>query len=531
MYESPRNLVLLLLILATAYAIRITPYLVSGVPYHTDTWAMLPVINVLLEKTPVPLSPDVGFDNYNVYWPGLALFAAVLSNVVGLRPIHLLPLASPFVSSLSTLMLYAFLRRIGSRPSEALVASLFFGLAGGEAILTAGVTKEGYALPLFVLMLFLLSKGIREDNIRFTLLNLAVIPTLALSHHLTSVVALSLISYFILSHALYPESRVGALRWSFLISLAFAFLLYVYFFVYAYEALPFRLSETDLTSIIGYQVLSFTSFLLSPVLLSRPSLWVKRWIIAALILVLGLVIAALNIHVMVGAPTLSPIDLILTSPYMATSVLAVLGSEIAEKTWGRSGIAFIGMWIIGLLAVELYIVFGTPGLPSDAYRLANFLYGGVVILASNGWLRIKRRRFVSTLILALIVGGMLFTLPYTSFLSGPLGGSQRVYSTHDLAQADWIARYCHGAKVHGDLRLSYLLYMKVDVEVRDALSFLLGEGCPPKGCLVITKLMEQVGFVATAYGIPIDSHVLAFLPNDQRLSLVYSSWRNQIFRA
>jgi hypothetical protein len=186
------------------------------------------------------------------------------------------------------------------------------------------------------------------------------------------------------------------------------------------------------------------------------------------------------------------------------------------------------MWIFGLLAVELYIVFGTPGLPSNAYRLGNFLFMGALILTSRGWLSFRRKRFFGSLLLVLIACGMGFTLPYTSFLSGPLGGSQRVYSEQDVVQARWIAERCHGF-VYGDVRLSYLLHMRANVRVHAALPFLLGEGKPPEGCIVLTKLMEEVGYIASAHGIALDPQVLISLHSDERMSLVYFSGKNMIF--
>jgi len=525
--ERPRNVAILLFILVMAFILRLSPYLVSGVPYHTDSWTMFPIVDTLLERTPVPLRPEMGFDNYNIYWPGLPLFAVLLSNVVGIKPISLLPVVSPLVSSFSILVLYAFLRRMGSSSSCSLAASLLFGLAGGETVLTAGITKEGYALPLFLLVLFLLARGMR-DGAKFSLLVLAVIPSLILSHHLTSVAALVLSAYLLLSHLLYPETRGSSLLLSAFIILAFALSLLAYFSFHAQRALPFRLSETDVISLTAYQIVLFLPFVLSPSLLRSPSLWVRRWIKLSLALTFGLILAALKLQIMVGAPTISIIDLLLLSPYLGAALLAVFGAEPLEKAWGRGGMAFIGMWIFGLLAVELYIIFGTPGLPSNAYRLGNFLFMGVLILASSRWLNF-RSSFAGTLFLVLIAGGMAFTLPYTSFLSGPLGGSQRVYSVHDVVQARWIVQRSQGVKVHGDIRLSYLLYNRMNVSVYGPLPFLMGEGKPPEGCIVLTDLMKEIGYIAYTQGIALDPLVLGSIYSNERLSLVYSSGRNLIF--
>lgn len=526
--EGPRSMVLLLLILVVAFSLRLSPYLISGVPYHTDSWTMFPLVDTLLEKSPVPLRPEMGFDDYNIYWPGLPLFAAFLSNVVGIKPILLLPIASPLVSSFSILILYSFLRRMGSNTCSALTASLLFGLAGGEAVLTAGVTKEGYALPLFLLFLFLLATGLRNGSAKFGLSLLVLIPALILSHHLTSVVALVLSAYLLFSNLLYPESRGSSLRWTALILLVFGLSLLAYFYFHAGKALPFRLGETDATSLMAYQILFLLPFVLSPSFIRKPSYWVRLWIRLALALAVGLMLAALKLRIMIGAPTISVIDLLLLSPYVCAAFLAVFGAGQFERTCGRGGITFIGFWILGFLAIELYIIFGTPGMPSNAYRIGNFLFMGVLILTSSSYVSFGRKRILGTILLSLVVVGMGFTLPYTSFLSGPIGGSQRVYSEQDVVQARWILERCHGV-VYGDIRLSYLLYNRLNVSVHAVLPFLLGESKPPEGCLVLTKLMKEVGYIASAHGIELDPQVLISLNSYKRASLVYSSEKNMIF--
>ncbi|MEM4684696.1 MAG: hypothetical protein QW133_01035, partial [Sulfolobales archaeon] len=126
-------------LIITVALIRLLPYLITGIPYHTDTYALLPLMDLLNVKTPTHLTPDDGFDNYNIYWPGIITYSVVHSVVVGMVPRTLTPITVPIINSLSILPLIAFLRSLGSSRTHSLVTTFIYGLVGTEVILGAGV--------------------------------------------------------------------------------------------------------------------------------------------------------------------------------------------------------------------------------------------------------------------------------------------------------------------------------------------------------------------------------------------------------
>jgi len=509
-YSHVKFLMLLAVITSSAL-IRLLPYMVSGVPYHTDTWALLSIMELLVSKTPAPLTPQSGFDNYEIFWPGASLFSAIYSAVTNLRPINLMPFTIPLINALSTLMIIPLLRGLGVGQVTSLLTALLLGLAGGEALLGAGVTKEAYALPLLVTTLMLLNLGLLRNDVKAHYVMLVSYVTLVMTHHLTSVVAITLLTYLLLSYL--PRSRwLGRSLPNAVATLVTAALILItYVFKHSIHAFPIipHLQEADVISLIGYEVTAALPLWLC--IASRKALtrFVQLWLLASSLAVLALITLATRVQVVAGAPQVSLNDITLLSPYIATALLAILGIGALGRSGNLVLFNFVGLWITGLLGIEGYMIFGTPGLPGEIYRLANFLYVGVVISAAYALAKVLRHRRRSLRILAVLAAvftaiGSAYVVPYTALYSGPVGGSQRTYTLSDITIANWIKNRLHNETlIYGDLRLKYLLYMYADVDVAGGLNYLLGRS-ELRGCLVINRLINEVGYIASLYGIPVN---------------------------
>ena len=170
------KLLLILLPLLLAVALRIYPYLLTGAPWGVDSWTLMRNSNLLLSNSPTQLVGNPIFDTYNICWPAVSIFGAVASLVFGVAPLNLMPFLIPLVGSLTTLFLFVVVRKLTGNFLLASVAATLFAAASFDAIFTASVTKETFALPLFMIgVLLLLRKGKMPNLIVFSLVSLGLI--------------------------------------------------------------------------------------------------------------------------------------------------------------------------------------------------------------------------------------------------------------------------------------------------------------------------------------------------------------------
>lgn len=516
---------LLALAIAAASLIRLLPYLLTGIPYHTDTYALLPLMELLKHRTPVDLTPEAGFDRYNVYWPGVIAYAVVHSEVTGLGPSGLTVITVPVVNSLSVPILAVFLRVLGMPKGPSTVASLIYGLAGSEAVIGAGVTKEGYAFTLLASALALSALTVLSGCGRSACLALITYVALALTHHLTSAVALLLAYYLLVSYLAGSVLTSRLLKASALVA-AKTIVFATYVLVYSWRALPTLtlLSESDAISLFAYELVVPLPIWLS-LIARRPLIRLtKLWLVSIYALTVLLAVLSTRVSLVFGAPTVSYYELLLFAPYLLLSLIAI---AFADKIVPRVHLSvFTHLTLLGLLGVGYYLIFGSPALLSEAYRLGTFVYLGISVLAAYGFyvVRVRKLRVLLSAVLLLTSLACMYVVPYTAFHSGYVGGSQRVYHYSDLVTADYVSAYGGGSSVFcGDLRLSYLLYLREEVDVYSGLKYLTrmsGLDC----YLVVNELFRDVGYVAFDYGIPVYLGDDTFA-NNQR---VYVGGRNVI---
>lgn len=516
------------IVVACALALRLFPYLSSGVPYMTDTWPQISNADVLLSNTPVPLVPAHGFDSYNVFWPGLTIFTAVLSVITTVKPLALMPVATPLVNALAFLILYALLRRMGFSSLRSFVASLVSGLALGSAIMGAGVTKEAYAFPLLFSFVLLLWTGLETGRASFLALSLLTFVSLLLSHHLTSVMAL-LVGVYLVVHS--ASSGKGGIGRAFFASVGLLLLMVgltaYYIFVHASSVVLFVLTDSAVVSMLAYEFV----FLL-PVVIGIAALRSRRllggWAALAILSVVVVVAGASRFPVTADAPVVSLAPVLAAAPYVVIVCLAsyaVLRLRLDE--W-RGGLGFFGFWGIGLLGVAYFVTFGTSGVLVTALRIADFVYPALVVLVAatmTAWMGRRVARIGVCALIAFIVLSSVAGVVWTADYSGPQGGTQHAYTQGDVSAAGWVARNLQAnVTLFGDDRFSYLLgaFPGVKVDIAGGYAFLTRPSSPPSGCLLLSSLVYQVGYVAFDYGIPVRGSLLD-LSNRSSASSVYDS--------
>jgi uncharacterized membrane protein len=103
-----------------------------------------------------------------------------------------MPLFFPIIGAIAVLVLFAIVRRMYNSV-VAFVASLIFATAFSHAFFTAAVTKETYASPIYQMLILIFLHPTIGRNKQILLFALAS-ATLALTHHLTSLIAIMILT-------------------------------------------------------------------------------------------------------------------------------------------------------------------------------------------------------------------------------------------------------------------------------------------------------------------------------------------------
>jgi len=514
---------LIIVLVVSTVLIRLIPYLSTGIPYHTDTYAVLPLTDLLKLKTPTELTPNSGFDNYNIYWPGLITYSVLHSVITGCEPRELTPTTVPLINALSTLLLITLLRSLGMSKTSSVITSLIFGLVGTEAVLGAGVTKEGYALAVMMTVLTLTSLAIIRGLKNSYYLLITSYISLTITHHLLSVMTLLMTTYLVITY-LAGKVLIRKLIIAISVLLINTTVLLTYIYSYSINALPIlkTLTTSDIISLTAYEYVAILPIILSIITRNELRKLIRLWFIAVYVLVILLTIATTRVEVVFNAPTVSNYELILFTPYL---IIALLGLVSVGRVSEGYLSMFTYLTILGLVGIELYLIFGTPGLISEAYRVSTFMYLGISVLTAYTLSVIKSKHvktFISVLLLITLLVSA-YVVPYTAFNSSYVGGSQRVYLPSDIVMSKFIRYYKSNFSICGDLRLKYLLYLDVDVDVYGGIKYLLNYS-ELKCYLVINELFRDTGYIALQYGVPVSIGDYVFRGN----SLVYVGGRNSL---
>ncbi|MEM2588151.1 MAG: hypothetical protein QXV23_07635, partial [Candidatus Bathyarchaeia archaeon] len=240
--------------LIIALALRLYPSLMSQLPFSTDSWPLIRNAEVLLEHTPVNLEEEI-FDGYNNYWPSSSIFGAVVSLVTGSSPMAAMALGIPAAAALAIPLFYTLTCRFYGKISPAFIASIILATSFPYALSTAGAIKETYASPLLMLLVLIVLSSWGWRGAALFAISSA---TLAMTHHLTSVVALAALAFMMLSDSLKRFLRGTVLErlrptLTFMLATSIA----LHFLLYAYRGFKVTLTLNDFITVISYQVVAF----------------------------------------------------------------------------------------------------------------------------------------------------------------------------------------------------------------------------------------------------------------------------------
>ena len=519
---------LLLFPFAVAVLLRIYPYLVYGVPYSTDSWSPIRNAQQLLAYSPTPLGGNSAFDGYNIYWPANSLFGAVASLVFNVAPVKIMPLLFPVVGAVTVLIFFLVAERLSGSAVVASIASLFLATAGVDAIFTAGVTKETYAEPLFMLsMLLLLWKTDKRSFALFTVTSFA----LALSHHATELLFLVVAGAIVSVESVLLARRGESVGRKPLLLVMGGAIALAYFLAYADAGFGQYANLVNVQSVL--LALAFLTIFVAPVAyhaVSRPTKLLLAEGGVVLVSALGILAVGTRSTLIPSAPSASPALVYSAIPYALLGVLAIFGYRILHLAKDRRSFAFVASWLSAVLALGFLAVFsGVADGLTLLYRLFAFIGPPVVILAALALQRalgVTRQSGLLKVVVVMVILVVSASSAYQTYAAsiqreGVLGG-QWAYQPSDLGGGRWIGANLPAGNLTlaGDSRMQHLLadYLGLNVDTASGYNYLEKPNATERPAYLVTYgLMARNGYVTSLYGVPLPGNWTATLTNSSQV--------------
>lgn len=529
-----RKIFLVMLPLTIAICLRVTPFLLSGLPFSVDSWPPIKHVEILLEKTPVDLrdgafglsSETVGLEQL-----GIRFFGALISALVGLQPMTTMSVHLPVVGAMTILIFYALTKDIygGVAP---LAASILLAAAIPDVILTAGVKGETYAHPLYMILIMLfLSRSIsfQKKMILFSFVGLS----LALTHYYTAILITAALASMgaalIVSRWKKGRDFEGRIL---IFPLILGLLTITYLLYYANWSLRF-ISSIDWLSAASHQILFFTIslyFMLKPSGASRMKFIFSC--LSATLPLLFLVFITVKKSITSGAPTLPPHYMVYAAPFIMAIPLATIGYGESKRAGDERAILPL-FWLAVILGLESYAIFGSiEGLGFTLiYRGLVFLLPPLFALCAMGINRLlgregdarKLTKASAVIILMAILILNLYSFYAAIFMQERYMGYFWLYRAPEYKAGVWISNI-HGNKtITGDVKYAYLLrhYFGLNYDEFNGLLFLSGKRRLETDTLITYDLMARNGYVVYGgYSVDLPGRWIERVYN---LSLIYSS--------
>lgn len=523
-----KKLVYIVLPFLIAVALRLYPYYISGLPFSTDAWSPIRNAELLIEHTPIRLDDKI-FDGYNNYWPANSLFGAAISQVTGLEPMQAMAVSLPLTSSIAIFIFYVLVKRLYNT-KIAFLASIIFGTAFTHAYFTAGVTKETYANPLYLLLILIFLHPTISKRTQTLLFAITAI-TLAFTHHLTSVITIAVLSSIALARFISDTKKGLAHNKSdFTLVSILAVATTLYYLLYAQTGFTFALTLSDWLSVASYQVLTFA---LAMYLTSKPHVHTQT---RTLITTLGAIALAplfilLAIKIpLAGFPTLPKYCLLYASPYLITLPFITLGYGFQRRI--KRSIAPL-FWLAPLMGLEAYAIFSNSSLsPILWIRTPNFLYPPLAIFSAAGLYRLydtvkkpRLQKLIKPMVMAIIL--IIATVnAYTLYASVSLQerymGYFWLYRTQEYKAGTWIVATTSSPTVAGDMKVTYLMrdYFGEKADVLQGYRYLTENGASQPQILFVYGQMLKNGYVLGYHGVDLPEN---WIEKASQLNLIYSN--------
>ena len=491
----------LTIVFLIALVIRLYPTLITGMPFSIDAWSPIRNSEVIVKYTPINLESNL-LDGYNSYWPANSFYGIILSYLTGVDSMEAMSIGIPLAGSLTIVIFYALVYRVLSSHEVALIASLILATVYPYSFFTAGVTKETYANPLYILLisLFLFRKGYWRTILLFTLVAVALVT----AHHLSTIVTMLVLTSIILARIVIRVKKgIETDTYDFIFFSILLVAAVLYYMLFAIRGFKYTIGFSDVISVISYEVVFFTAAVYIVLTYKYTSL---RGFIESSITVIILTALAListRISIVVGAPVLPVYYIIYMAPFIVLSPIVVLGIRkiIVKLEENKMTLIF---WLTVLLGLEAYAVFsGSPLGLTLAYRIINFICIPFSILAGYAlheiYVELKNTRIYRVLLVFVIVVSTIaisiYTLHASIHLHEEYLGYFWQYNIQEYRAAEWLSKVSSDV-IAGDVKSTGILrdYFRLKVDVLQGLQYLT-KGDPKPRVLYVYSLMYDNGYV------------------------------------
>jgi hypothetical protein len=489
---------------SAALAIRLYPVFLSGLPFSTDAWSPIRNTELLLEHTPISLENPI-MDGYNSYWPANSLFGAVFSQIIGLKPMMAMAIGIPVVGALTIPIFYTLIYRVSQSFELAFFSSILLATIYPYAHFTAGVTKETYANPLYMLLILIfLSHGKWRKMILFAIASLALV----MAHHLTTFVTIAILASIALgSFAIRIKRGISHDNSSFLPVAILTALTILYFGLYAYRGWKITITPSEMFSVASYMFLAFAItlyFVLKP---QKPSSW-KTLITCITATTFAFLIAFLLTKrpITPEAPILPGYYMLYAVPFILMAPLIAFGIEELRSMHGKDNYVLL-FWFSILVGLEAYAVFGDSPLGLTLIqRILNFLCIPLIILSAFGLLKLykiysnPRKQIMAKTIAIIGLIAIVVLNSYNMYASVNLQerymGYYWFYNQPEYYAATWIKGVSYNQTIAGDMKVSYLLkgYFDLKVNVPQGLQYFMEKTSSKPKILFTYDQMLRNGF-------------------------------------
>ncbi len=190
---------LMTLVLLTALCARLIPLQLSHLPYGIDGFPLARISEIIVGTGTMPGPDDyTGLLSYNMKLPVFSELLAIFSLVLGIEPLALLPYFCALIGSLAAVFIFALTRELTKNDLAAFAAGMFAALTGLFVYVTTAAMKQLVGITLLCFILYLYP---RRDDWRFRVAMTASLALLPFTHHLTSLVALLVLSFALVGTA------------------------------------------------------------------------------------------------------------------------------------------------------------------------------------------------------------------------------------------------------------------------------------------------------------------------------------------
>jgi hypothetical protein len=511
----------ILLAFSIALAIRLYPTFLSGLPFSTDAWSPIRNTELLLKYTPIKLDSEI-MDGYNCYWPANSLFGSIFSLITGINPILSMSIGIPLVGALTILIFYSIVSKINSK--LAFLSSILLATFYPYSLFMAGVTKETYANPIYMLLILIfLRKWKLRKALLFTIVSLALV----MAHHLTVLVAIVILASITLADKILNKKldNFNPLYVLFLIIITI-----LYFFLYAYRGFKLTITLSDWISIASYQIVTFS---LTLYFISKPykRSFIKTIFICLLSIILASFFAFLctKRSIIPNAPILPNHYIFYAIPFILISPLIFLGLE--EICNMKDECIFL-FWFAVIIGLGFYVIFGNSLLGLGLVgRTLNFLSPPLAIIFAFGINRLYLAKYknlakliATTFFLLIIILNFYDIYSAISMRERYMGYYFWLYRIPEYKACEWIS-FAIDKTIVGDIKISSILknYFNMKVDIYQGLKYLI-EGISKPQIFIYDQMMNNEYNIDTIYQLPKN-----WMEKVYNLNLIYSNTLIEIY--